>query len=234
MNQKLKIKIIIDVCMFLALMLLMPYGMVGETAHEWIGMAIFILFLFHHIMNRKWTANIGKGKYSPIRLVQTVLAVALLFLMLGSMVSGILLSRYIFKEITIVGTANMARNIHMISAYWGFVLMSVHLGIHWNIFVQMIRKKTGTWSKKVQWLLRVIAVAIAIYGISAFIKRNIGKYMFLKWHFVMFDYTEPLYFFWLDYLAVMGTFVFAGYYFSKILRQWNKKTLKRRFKEIKL
>ena len=126
----------------LALLLLMPYEMAGETAHEWIGMAIFILFILHHLMNRRWTGNIRKGRYTPVRIIQTVLAFVLLVLMIGSMVSGILLSRHIFRGVNIAGAANLARNVHMICAYWGFVLMAVHLGIHWNMFIGMLQKSS--------------------------------------------------------------------------------------------
>nr|WP_296094233.1 DUF4405 domain-containing protein [uncultured Dorea sp.] len=42
------------------------------------------------------------------------------------MVSGILLSRHIFRGVNIAGAANLARNVHMICAYWGFVLMAAH------------------------------------------------------------------------------------------------------------
>lgn len=42
-----KLKMIIDVLLTIALLLLMPYGMVGEAAHEWIGAAMFVLFVIH-------------------------------------------------------------------------------------------------------------------------------------------------------------------------------------------
>ena len=76
MNHKQKIKILIDFLMFITLMLLMPYEMVGETAHEWLGMGMFVLFISHHVMNRKWTKSVVKGTYTPIRLMQTVLVIA--------------------------------------------------------------------------------------------------------------------------------------------------------------
>ncbi len=68
MGTDRKVKIGIDLLMFLALMLLMPYEMVGETTHEWIGMAMFCLFVLHHIMNLRWTKSITKGKYTPLRI----------------------------------------------------------------------------------------------------------------------------------------------------------------------
>mgnify|MGYP003247146005 CR=1 FL=1 len=57
MNRKLMAKILIDICLTVSLLLLMPYSLIGETAHEWIGMAMLVLFIVHHILNRKW---IGK------------------------------------------------------------------------------------------------------------------------------------------------------------------------------
>ena len=37
-------------------------------------------------------------------------------------------------------TALMARSMHMAASYWGFVLMSVHLGMHWGLIVGMFRR----------------------------------------------------------------------------------------------
>ena len=56
-------KICVDIGMTIALLLLMPYELVGQAAHEWIGIGIFILFIVHHILNWKWSRNSLKGKY---------------------------------------------------------------------------------------------------------------------------------------------------------------------------
>ena len=45
MKPILKIKIAVDAPMTAALLLLMAYGLVGEAAHEWIGMGMFALFV---------------------------------------------------------------------------------------------------------------------------------------------------------------------------------------------
>lgn len=212
MSGKTRIKIIVDLLMTLALLFLMPYGMVGEAAHEWIGTGMFVLFVLHHILNRGWTAHFLKGRYTIQRLVQTVLVLLVLSSFLGSMLSGILLSRHVFAFLDIRGGISFARNLHMVSAYWGFVWMSLHLGIHWNMVIRMAGKRFQKPSYVRKWTARAAALLIVGYGIYAFIKREIGSYMFLKTHFVFFDYQEPLLFFMLDYIAVMGMFVFIGYY----------------------
>lgn len=51
MKPKMIIKLITDIAMTASLLLLMTYGLIGEAAHEWIGVAIFVLFILHHILN---------------------------------------------------------------------------------------------------------------------------------------------------------------------------------------
>lgn len=100
-NKRFTVKILIDIGMTVCLLLLMPYSLLSETAHEWIGMAMLVFFISHHILNRKWLLSIGKGKYNAFRIIQTVLVIIMFILMMGSMISGILLSNYIFKWIEI-------------------------------------------------------------------------------------------------------------------------------------
>lgn len=83
-------------------------------------------------------------------------------------------------------------------------------------------KGQGVNTKIGSIIMQVLAVLIAGYGVFAFIKRDIWNYMTLKNHFAFFDFSEPVTFFLLDYLAVMGLFVFIGHYFGRILMLWNK------------
>lgn len=215
MKPKMIWKICIDVAMTIALLLLMAYQLIGEEAHEWIGMVMFVLFVTHHILNRKWSIHILQGRYTARRICQTTLVLLILLCMLGSMISGIILSRYVFEFLHVSGGAAWARTIHMLCAYWGFVLMSVHLGFHWNVIISMARKIVA---KRPAWMImasRVAAGLIAVYGIVAFVKRDIWNYLILRNHFAFYDFTEPVIFFLLDYLAVMGMFVVVGHYLNK-------------------
>lgn len=136
-----KIKISIDILLTVALLLLMPYEFVGEAAHEWIGAAMFVLFVVHHILNNKWILHIGKGRYTIFRIFQTALVLLILICILGSMFSGIILSRHVFAFVKIRGLSAFARAVHMICAYWGFVLMALHLGFHWGIILVLYGKE---------------------------------------------------------------------------------------------
>ena len=50
-----------------------------------------------------------------------------------------------------------------------------------------------------------------------------GEYLFLRTHFVFLDDSEPLIFFFIDYLAIMGLFVFIGHYLAGWLKRLDKK-----------
>ncbi len=215
MNGKQKAKIAVDILMTLALLFLMPYELIGEAVHEWIGAGMLLLFILHHILNRKWTGNLTKGRYTPHRILQTLLAVLVLICILGSMISGIILSRHVFAFLDISGLSSPARVIHMTCAYWGFVLMSLHLGIHWGMMMGMARKVFPKSSSARTWILRLAGIAIAVYGLYAFVKRDILSYLLMQVQYVFFDFEEPVMFFILDYMAAMGVFVFIGYYLWK-------------------
>lgn len=76
------------------------------------------------------------------------------------------------------------------------------------------------------WVVRVAGWMIAVYGVYAFFKREIGSYMLLRNQFVFFDYSESLAFFLLDYMAVMGLFVCIGHYATKLAKQMGKEVQK--------
>ena len=194
------------------------YELIGEAVHEWLGIGMFGLFIIHHILNRKWSRYVLKGKYTLFRFWQTVLVFGILLTMFGSMYSGVILSEHVLSFLPIKGGRAFAREVHMVSAYWGFVLMALHLGLHWSMIMGMARRFVKELPAVGKWLLRGIATFVAGYGVYAFIQREIGWYMLLKNHFAFFDFEEPLIFFLADYMAVMVLFAWASHYFSKGLR----------------
>lgn len=226
MKPKMIVKIAVDIVMTIALLLFMTYELIGQEAHEWIGIGMLVLFVTHHILNGKWSRNLLKGKYTAPRIMQTALVILVLLSMLGSMTSGVILSRHVLSFLPIRGGRAFARILHMMAAYWSFVFMSLHLGFHWSMMMSMARKVVSKQSQIRKWVLRAAAFLIAGYGIYEFTRRDIGSYMLLKNQFVFFDFEEPLILFILDYIAVMGLFVAVGHYMSEIL----KKLQKRKFK----
>lgn len=218
MKPKMILRLAVDIGMTAALLLLMAYERIGQATHEWIGIGMFVLFIFHHILNGSWSRNIMRGKYNPMRIVQTVIVILVLCAMAGSMISGVILSRHALSFLPIKSGRSFARKLHMVSAYWGFVLMSIHLGLHWSMMTGIAKKLIPKPSRMIKWGGRLVALMIAAYGLYAFANREIGSYMLLRNQFVFFDFEEPLVYFYLDYIAVMGLFIWIGNYIWAALK----------------
>lgn len=252
MNKKQVIRIAVDAAMTVILLLLMGYSKIGEFAHEWLGVAMTALFVIHHILNRKWLKSVFRGKYTPYRVFQTITASLIFLTMLGSAVSGVILSRYIFASLNL-GGAYLARTVHMLCGYWNFVLLSLHLGIHWAMMIGMVSRETliksipaplidessrrgidgKAFNQRIpekmlknkpywKWMARGFAVLVAAYGIYAFVARQLPEYLFGITQFIFFDEDEPMAMFLLDYIAVMGLFVCIGHYIALLLKQFHK------------
>ena len=70
-----KVKLTVDILMTAVLLGLMTYSFIGEKAHERLGMAMFFLFILHLILNRSWFLGLGRGKYTPYRVFQTMITI---------------------------------------------------------------------------------------------------------------------------------------------------------------
>ncbi len=218
--MKSKIKIVTDILMSVILLLLMAYQIVGDTLHEWFGAGMLVLFIVHNVLNIKWYGALFKGKYKPLRIFGTVLNFAVLaaILMLGY--SGIVMSRHLFVFLNISKGMALARSMHLCVSYWGFVLMSLHLGFHWGMIIGMFRGvfRKLTKGKKLPvlvWIMRVIAAAVAVYGTICFIKADIFSYMFLKNEFAFFDFEKSALSVFTEYIAMMALWIFIGHYAAR-------------------
>ena len=85
MTGKRKIQNLIDIIMAALLPVLMGYSLLGEDVHEWVGIVMFVLFLFHNGLNWKWHKNLFHGKYSGMRLLGTAVNILIFLLMLSLM-----------------------------------------------------------------------------------------------------------------------------------------------------
>ena len=221
--MKGKIKIVVDVLMTAALLFLMGYQFWGETIHEWIGAGMFVLFLAHHILNGNWHKNLFCGKYSPMRIFLTVIDVLTFVSMIAQMYSGILLSRHVFAFLPIESGLVLARRLHILGSYWGFLLMSLHLGLHWNMVINKLKRRKEPLSRSICAVYFTVAFAVALYGIWVLIKRDFPTYLLLKSEFVFLDYEESKVLFYLDYFALMGMCIFISHYVGKLLRLLKRK-----------
>jgi hypothetical protein len=138
--------------------------------------------------------------------------------MIGLMYSGIVISKHIFTFVNI-GGAMTARTLHMLCAYWGLILMSVHLGMNISQLAARMKLKI----KAAIWSIRIIFGAIGAVGIYEFISLRFADYIFGKVQFAFIDTNASAVLTTLQYLSVMVLFAYIGYMVQMLLKR-NKKT----------
>lgn len=204
--MKKTFKRILDILMTLALPCLMAYELIGQETHEILGLCTVGLFILHHAMNGQWHRNLFRGKYTAYRTVLTVLDVLMIIVFIDQAVTGIMMAKHVFPDLPHVGRRSFARVLHLLGAYWGFTVCCLHAGMHMTGMIRKWINKTG--------MARILPAALALcvsgYGVYAFIKRGLPKYMTLQEQFVFFDFEEPLIWFFLDYIAILLTLMLLG------------------------
>ena len=124
------VKRAVDVCMTVLLLCLMAYQVTGEVLHEWFGIGMTVLLIVHHILNRKWTAALFKGRYNAYRTVSTAVNALLLVSIALTAVCGMAMSSKAVPFLYGILPVSFARRFHLSMSYWSFVLMGFHLGLH--------------------------------------------------------------------------------------------------------
>ena len=212
-----KCRVVIDMAMTILLPLLMGYALMGEGPHKVLGAAFFLLFAVHNLLNWRWYGNLLKGVYTPRRFFHTVVTLLSCAAVFSLMVSadklaGGPLSRL---ELPIVSML-LARRTHLSASYWAFVLMSLHLGMHWNMASGVAcRLQSVASSKRSNVLTRLLIAVFCLFGARAVINQGIANYLFLFNEFLFFDYTNAVVFFF-DYVAMMAFFCTVGYGLTRL------------------
>lgn len=225
MTPKLKFKITLDILLTVLLPVLMAHMLTGQKVHEWVGALMLTLFILHNVLNANWYLNLFRGKYTPQRILQTAINLMVFAAVLGLMISGIMMSRHVFSFLPINGGMSLARKLHMLSAYWGFLLMSLHLGLHWKMIMGLVYRSLGVQSAPHPYkaVLRLIAILIAAYGVYGVVNNDIASYLLLKIEFAFFDSEQSAMLFIAEYLSMMELFACVAYYLLMLLQIYTRK-----------
>lgn len=222
MKPKQVFKIILDIIMTVLALSQMAYHIEGNSLHEWLGMSLFALFLLHHILNRKWYVGLFKGKYSASRILMVSMNMLLFLAMSGIIISGMMLSREVFRFLGL-RAGMFGRRMHMISTAWAYLLMSMHIGLHWGMVIGIAGKHIHLENRSFKTVVRYLPIVLTVYGIYALFRRQLPDRMFRLMEYAFFDYKEPAVFFFADYVCILILFATISYYFSELLKKLKPK-----------
>ncbi len=138
----LKVRFVIDIAMAICWFLTLKYKLLW-AGHEYVGMLLFVLFIIHIVLNRRWFANLGKGTYNRARTLRTVINIGLLVTMITVIFSAPFIARTF--EIGAKGylswpVLKMLEGLHKGAGKLGCALMVVHMFLHIPFFKNILRK----------------------------------------------------------------------------------------------
>lgn len=165
-----KVKVTIDIIMALLIIILMDITITGMLWHEILGLSVFGVFAIHIILNLKWIKAIGTHLLNKQLNKRTkfvfILDLLIFLLVIGILITGILISNNIFHWFHIPNRG-IYKKMHRFFSWWGFVLLSIHIGIHWGMMVQSLKNKSKILkgNKNIKIITAILYIAIAVYGI---------------------------------------------------------------------
>ncbi len=212
MTKTQRLRMTIDITMTILSIILMGgnYLFPADLVHEILGVGLFVLWVVHVILNRRWYGAIFRGNYNPYRVMQTIINCCILICTIFLMISGIILSNHIFTFLNIQGGLGFARIAHLLASHWYYLFMSLHIGLHVGRLFQNVTAKI---------LPRILLALTCIYGLYAFIARGVWKYLILRQQFFFFDLERGYILFALDYISIIILFATISHLIASRLKK---------------
>jgi Domain of unknown function (DUF4405) len=222
LKHNMLFRLVIDLSMTILMLVAIAYQITGNTIHELVGVILFLLFITHNFLNRRWYKTIFKGKYNVRRILSITVNLLFLVSMTVVILSSVPISRDIFAFIPINNDMTLLQ-IHVMTSYWGFIFMAVHIGMSWGTIINAVRKMTGiTSTNRIRTiLLRVIAVLIVVYGVEASFEREMF-YKLTVYNPFGWNNDKSSMGFLLDHLSIMGIYISGTHYALKFVRKQDK------------
>ncbi len=202
--QTKRAKHIVDILLGAGLLLLMSYQVAGEAGHEWTGVAMTVLMIVHQILNRRWITALFKGKYTPLRIVQTFINAVLVVCFLLTALCGINMSVHAVPFLSDFMRASLGRRLHLALSHWCFVLMGLHLGLHIPAMLKGVKSQA---LRRIGFSLSILAAGA---GLWLFLQNSYPDYLFFRVPFAFIDYDKPILLVLLEAVLIAFFWAFVG------------------------
>ncbi|MFF0950123.1 DUF4405 domain-containing protein [Rhizobium leguminosarum] len=213
MNAFFVIRLVLDFTAAGLLLAALAYWWLDNMSHELIGMGMFILLLSHNVFNRRWWARLPKAAPGRRSFVTIASNISIAATMAALLVTSVLMSRTVFAFLPLSGGPT-AREIHILAAYWAFILAAVHLGLHWSMIMAVMGRllRVGPPNAIRTASLRATAAAIAVCGIHSTVVMGIADRLIAQPSMNFWDFQESTVGFFLHHIAILAACGCAAHY----------------------
>ncbi|NMD68950.1 DUF4405 domain-containing protein [Bacillus sp. DNRA2] len=154
----------------------------GLAFHEIAGLAICGAILAHVLFNVKWVKNVTlklfNRKLSWKTRISYLLNLLLLVAMIAIIVTGIIISRVVFPNLSI-GNERWIQMLHISVSYITLVLVAVHTGLHWQWVIQLSKKifKVKALPNWFDYGVKMAVVALFLFGAFEMYATGFGSHL---------------------------------------------------------
>lgn len=142
------VNLAVDIIIFLIFLVVEAPKFSGLPAHEWLGIAIGAGVLTHVLLHWSWVIEISKrffGKAQTLARVNYVLNVLLFLTIVTIIFTGLMISETVVPLLGITVSKNgLWRGVHTAAANIFIGLVALHIALHWQWFVNLLRRSRGT------------------------------------------------------------------------------------------
>lgn len=134
----------LDIVLFLAFIIDWNLRLTGLAIHEWLGIALGVLLVYHLLVHWEWIIAVGKRLVRRLpaqERLKALLDILLFVNMVILIASGLLISEVAVRQLGIHAEAGFAwRRLHTLSADWILWLMGLHLAFNWRWITNALRR----------------------------------------------------------------------------------------------
>lgn len=207
-----------NLAFFMLLMLCMVFHYMPVSWHEVMGIMLLLPFGCHIYSYRKWWLSFFRGRTAGSRmgLLTSVLNVLMLAAFVVVIVSGALISSYVFRDVV---PLDLRMNItlhqlHVSGCYWLMLLTAVHAGLHY----ESLRRRL--FGAAIQWKEYALAGIVLLTGMAGSVYNQLGSRLMMKHVFHTEALQLPGVMYFLLMLGVFGMYFLAGWW---IKTSWQRK-----------
>jgi hypothetical protein len=212
-------RLVLDGVAVVLLLTALAYFWFDNATHEIIGTTMFALLIGHNIFNR-WYGTIARKRSEARGTITRAINLSLLAVMLGLLVTSVIISQTVFSALPLTSTFTV-RQLHTMAAYLALLVVAVHLGLHWKMFMAAARSVLGitTTSKARTLLLRMLALAGSTYGLISFWAADVSQKLLMQ---MSFDFgglqTSPTIFL-LQHTSIVCLGASLGHYGPRLIQK---------------
>lgn len=220
MGRRILVRNIVNFVMTILLLVIMDYRFIGNAFHEFCGIILALLFIYHNILNCHWyNVSLRKNQTTP-QIIVTLINFFLLVAMMTTMITGLLISQKVMPLFFTLQSGIWFLDLHQTSGYVSFLLAAIHSGFHWKVIVGKLVYGLRLKNDSKAWTIgsRIFSIIIMIYGIYASFTNHLGAKIMMEPTFGVGGIEPSLGNFLFDYLMIFGGYV-AGTHYLMLLMQ---------------